>query len=80
VEVELDAFGDESGGYVIREGTRNAGNAVFIQRGPYIGIATHTADEEAALQDEELADAVNGMLDERMSQAAAGDQPTATAY
>jgi hypothetical protein len=49
-----------------------------IQRGPYVGTVVYSARDASLLTSWDLSDAMNAMFDERMAEAEAGDEPTAT--
>ncbi|MEO3751233.1 hypothetical protein [Streptomyces sp. B6B3] len=74
----LAAAGDDGASYVITEGGEQVAYVTFVQRGPYVGIVTHSAEDPSVLRDTSVAESLNAMLDARMTQATAGQQPTAT--
>jgi hypothetical protein len=74
----LAAAGDDGASYLITEGGEQVAYVTFVQRGPYVGIVTHSAEDPAALRDTGVAESLNAMFDARMTQATAGQQPTAT--
>lgn len=76
-ERERDAFGDASLAYDARPSDGDDAQVTIIQVGPYAGVAARTADDAALLADWDLADALSAMFGERLSQAEAGQQPTA---
>ncbi len=76
-DADLAAVGDDGASYASREQQAYGGYVTLIQRGPYVGIVSHFGDD-SGLQGTALTESLNAMFDARMTQAAAGQQPTAT--